>query len=84
MAGVTITVRKNGPYLVSGAVELRDADGNPLPRQGDGGGHVNLALSGTNFSNSSFVAAPCSAIFQPHSRPRQSLNCGPWQTAGRS
>ena len=31
MAGVTITVRKNGPYLVSGAVELRDADGNPDP-----------------------------------------------------
>ena len=31
MAGVTITVRKNGPYLVSGAVELRDADGNPYP-----------------------------------------------------
>jgi 3-phenylpropionate/trans-cinnamate dioxygenase ferredoxin subunit len=31
MAGVTITVRKNGPYLVSGAVELRDADGNLYP-----------------------------------------------------
>ncbi len=31
MAGVTITVRKDGPYLVSGAVELRDADGNPYP-----------------------------------------------------
>ncbi len=31
MAGVTITVRKNGPYLVSGAVELRDADGNLHP-----------------------------------------------------
>ena len=31
MADVTITVRKNGPYLVSGAVELRDADGNPYP-----------------------------------------------------
>ena len=31
MAGVTITVRKNGPYLVSGAVELRDADGNHYP-----------------------------------------------------
>ena len=29
MAGVTITVRKDGPYLVSGAVELGDADGNP-------------------------------------------------------
>ena len=28
MAGVTITVRKNGPYLVSGPVEVRDADGN--------------------------------------------------------
>ena len=31
MAGVTITVRKNGPYLVSGAVELRDAEGNFYP-----------------------------------------------------
>jgi 3-phenylpropionate/trans-cinnamate dioxygenase ferredoxin subunit len=31
MAGVTITVRKDGPYLVSGAVELRDADGNVYP-----------------------------------------------------
>ena len=31
MAGVTITVRKNGPYLVSGAVGLRDADGNHYP-----------------------------------------------------
>ena len=31
MAGVTITVRKNGPYVVSGAVELRHADGNVYP-----------------------------------------------------
>ena len=31
MADVTITVRKNGPYLVSGAVGLRDADGNHYP-----------------------------------------------------
>src|SRR5918997_2842439 len=31
MANVTITVRKDGPYLVSGAVELRDADGNVYP-----------------------------------------------------
>ena len=34
MAGVTITVRKDGPYLVSGPVELRDADGNIYPAQG--------------------------------------------------
>ncbi len=34
MAGVTITVRKDGPYLVSGAVELRDADGNVHPAKG--------------------------------------------------
>jgi 3-phenylpropionate/trans-cinnamate dioxygenase ferredoxin subunit len=26
------TVRKNGPYLVSGAVEVRDADGNRYPK----------------------------------------------------
>ena len=31
MPNVTITVRKNGPYLVSGAVGLRDADGNHHP-----------------------------------------------------
>jgi len=31
MAGVTITVRKNGPYIVSGTVEVRDADGNVYP-----------------------------------------------------
>ena len=31
MAGVTITVRRNGPYLVSGPVEVRDADGNLYP-----------------------------------------------------
>jgi CDGSH-type Zn-finger protein len=31
MAGVTITVRKNGPYIVSGAVEVRDADENVYP-----------------------------------------------------
>jgi CDGSH-type Zn-finger protein len=31
MAIATITVRKNGSYLVSGAVELRDADGNVYP-----------------------------------------------------
>ncbi len=34
MAGVTITIRKNGPYLVSGAVAVRDADGNPYPAKG--------------------------------------------------
>ena len=34
MARVTITVRKNAPYLVSGPVELRDADGNPYPAEG--------------------------------------------------
>ena len=28
MAEVTITVRKDGPYVVSGPVEVRDADGN--------------------------------------------------------
>ena len=31
MASVTITVRKNGPYIVNGAVELKDADGNIYP-----------------------------------------------------
>ena len=34
MANATITVRKNGPYLVSGAVEVRDADGNLYPAKG--------------------------------------------------
>jgi CDGSH-type Zn-finger protein len=31
MSDVKITVKKNGPYLVSGIVELRDADGNVYP-----------------------------------------------------
>jgi CDGSH-type Zn-finger protein len=31
MSDVKITVRRNGPYLVSGLVELRDADRNPYP-----------------------------------------------------
>jgi len=31
MSDVKITVSKNGPYLVSGLVDLRDADGNSLP-----------------------------------------------------
>jgi CDGSH-type Zn-finger protein len=31
MASVTITVRKNGPYIVNGEVEVRDADGNLFP-----------------------------------------------------
>ena len=30
MADVTIKVRPNGPYLVSGAIALSDADGNPI------------------------------------------------------
>ena len=31
MPGVTLAVRKDGPYLVSGAVEVRDAGGNNHP-----------------------------------------------------
>jgi 3-phenylpropionate/trans-cinnamate dioxygenase ferredoxin subunit len=31
MAEVTIRVRRNGPYVVSGTVEVRDADGNVCP-----------------------------------------------------
>ena len=31
MAEVTITARRNGPYLVTGPVELKDADGNIYP-----------------------------------------------------
>ena len=31
MPEVKITASKNGPYLVSGAVELTDADGNTYP-----------------------------------------------------
>lgn len=31
MPEVTITIRKNGPYIVAGSVELRDADGNVYP-----------------------------------------------------
>ena len=31
MADVTIEVRKNGPYIVTGPVEIKDADGNKYP-----------------------------------------------------
>jgi CDGSH-type Zn-finger protein len=30
MADVSIKVRPNGPYLVSGPIDLTDADGNPV------------------------------------------------------
>jgi CDGSH-type Zn-finger protein len=31
MSEVTITVSKNGPYLIAGLVDLKDANGNSLP-----------------------------------------------------
>jgi CDGSH-type Zn-finger protein len=31
MPSVSITIRKNGPYVVTGPVELKDADGNVYP-----------------------------------------------------
>jgi hypothetical protein len=31
MADVTIEVRPNGPYIINGSIELRDANGNVLP-----------------------------------------------------
>jgi 3-phenylpropionate/trans-cinnamate dioxygenase ferredoxin subunit len=31
MADVTIKIRPNGPYLVSGSIELQDGDGNVVP-----------------------------------------------------
>ena len=31
MSDVTITHRKNGPYIVRGPVELKDAEGNAYP-----------------------------------------------------
>ena len=31
MADTTITIRKNGPYAVTGTFELKDADGNVYP-----------------------------------------------------
>ena len=34
MAEVTIEATSNGPYLVTGAVELRDTDGKVLPTKG--------------------------------------------------
>ncbi len=33
MSDVSITIRKNGPYIVTGSVELKDADGNTYPAQ---------------------------------------------------
>ena len=31
MPDVTITIRKNGPYLIKGSVDLMDANGNAYP-----------------------------------------------------
>jgi len=31
MAETTISIRPNGPYIVSGTFELKDPDGNPYP-----------------------------------------------------
>ncbi len=31
MPETTITIRHNGPYIVTGTVELKDADGNSYP-----------------------------------------------------
>ena len=33
MAEVTIEARPNGPYIVTGTIELRDANGSVLPTQ---------------------------------------------------
>ena len=30
MADVTVKIRPNGPYLVTGPIEISDADGNPV------------------------------------------------------
>jgi len=30
MSDVTVKVRLNGPYIVTGAIEICDADGNPI------------------------------------------------------
>jgi CDGSH-type Zn-finger protein len=40
MADVEITIRDNGPYLVSGPITLQDANGNPV----DLGGRDRFAL----------------------------------------
>jgi 3-phenylpropionate/trans-cinnamate dioxygenase ferredoxin subunit len=34
MADLTIEIRPNGPYIVTGTIELRDTNGNVLPTQG--------------------------------------------------
>jgi CDGSH-type Zn-finger protein len=34
MAEVNIEVRKNGPYIVTGPVELKDAEGTKYPSEG--------------------------------------------------
>jgi 3-phenylpropionate/trans-cinnamate dioxygenase ferredoxin subunit len=41
MAEAKITMRPNGPYIVSGPIELTDPDGNPIPIPS---GKPNIAL----------------------------------------
>jgi 3-phenylpropionate/trans-cinnamate dioxygenase ferredoxin subunit len=42
MADAKITMRPNGPYIVSGSFELTDPDGKPIPIPQ--GGKANVAL----------------------------------------
>lgn len=45
MSDVKITILKNGPYIVSGAVELLGADGKPIKPE-DAGGKLALCRCG--------------------------------------
>ena len=49
MADVTVTTLKNGPLLVKGPIEIRDAAGNPIPPK-DASGAVALCRCGQSKS----------------------------------
>ena len=66
MAEVTIEATPNGPYLVTGPIELRDADGKVLPTKRARSGSA--AAAHRQRSRSATAPTPRSA-FRPLRRP---------------
>ena len=65
MADVTITVRKKGPYIVSGTVEVRDGDGNVYPAKEA----VALCRCGASTNKPSVTAPTRRRASRPQSAP---------------
>jgi CDGSH-type Zn-finger protein len=64
MADVTVSIRPNGPYLVSGTIVLLDENGNPIDLEGREkfalcrcGGSVNKPFCDGTHSKIGFIGA---------------------------